>query len=113
MRCALAGAFAPLGAQTAAKRPMDIEDVIAYRGMGAAQLSNDGQWMAYRMSPTQGDSEVIVRATTGFSLNAVQLYNNDRFYIEWITTGLKSFNGLDCFFIHHLHTRRYDPMSNH
>jgi len=48
---------------SAAKRAMDIEDVIAYRGMGATVLSNDGKWFAYRMSPTEGDSELIVRAT--------------------------------------------------
>ena len=57
--------FVPVKAQSTAKRAMDIEDVIAYRGMGAASVSNDGKWIAYRMSPTQGDSEVIVRATTG------------------------------------------------
>lgn len=45
------------------KRPLDIEDVIAYRSMGVATLSPNGQWLAYRMSPTQGDSEVIVKNT--------------------------------------------------
>lgn len=47
----------------AAKRPLDIEDVIAFRGLGATVLSPNGQWLAYRMSPTQGDSEVIVKNT--------------------------------------------------
>ncbi len=46
------------------KRPLDIEDVIAFRGLGATALSPNGQWLAYRMSPTQGDSEVILRNTT-------------------------------------------------
>ncbi|TAK19342.1 MAG: S9 family peptidase [Acidobacteria bacterium] len=46
------------------KRPLDIEDVIAYRGLGQTLLSGDGQWLAYRMSPTQGDSEVIIRSTS-------------------------------------------------
>jgi dipeptidyl aminopeptidase/acylaminoacyl peptidase len=53
-----------LDAQSA-KRAMDIEDVIAYRGMGASVLSDNGQWVAYRMAPTEGDAEVIVRGTTG------------------------------------------------
>lgn len=48
----------------AAKRPMDIEDVIAFRAMGVSQLSSDGQWLAYSMRPTQGDSEVIVKSTS-------------------------------------------------
>lgn len=57
--------FASLKAQStaAAKRPMDIEDVIAFRNMGATTLSNDGQWMVYSMRPTQGDTELIVRNT--------------------------------------------------
>ncbi len=57
--------FVPVEAQStaAAKRPMDIEDVIAFRNMGTTTLSNDGQWLAYSMRPTQGDSEVIVRST--------------------------------------------------
>jgi dipeptidyl aminopeptidase/acylaminoacyl peptidase len=53
-----------LGAQSAPKHPMDVEDVIAYRGMGATTLSPDGAWLAYRMSPTQGDADVILRNTT-------------------------------------------------
>lgn len=58
--------FVPVTAQstTGAKRPMDIEDVIAFRNMGTTTLSNDGQWLAYSMRPTQGDSEVIVRSTS-------------------------------------------------
>ena len=56
--------FVPVKAQsTAAKRPMDIEDVIAFRNMGTTTLSNDGQWMVYSMRPTQGDTELIVRST--------------------------------------------------
>lgn len=51
-------------ANGAAKRAMDIEDVIAYRGLGVSVLSPNGEWLAYRMSPTQGDSEVILRQTT-------------------------------------------------
>ena len=51
--------FAQSGAGV--KRPLDIEDVIAFRALGATALSPNGQWLAYRMSPTQGDSEVILK----------------------------------------------------
>jgi hypothetical protein len=63
---ALAAPLTHLFAQSVAgaKRPLDIEDVIAFRALGVAQLSPNGQWLAYRMSPTQGDSEVIVKNTT-------------------------------------------------
>lgn len=69
VRVLLAVAFVlplvPLAARQAdaTKRPMDIEDVIAYRALGATMLSPDGQWLAYRMSPTQGDSDVTLRST--------------------------------------------------
>ncbi len=46
------------------KRAMDIEDVIAFRNMGATSLSPDGQWLAYSMRPTQGDTDVFVRSTS-------------------------------------------------
>jgi dipeptidyl aminopeptidase/acylaminoacyl peptidase len=58
-------AFVPTGAQTPAKRALDLEDILAFRALGPTTLSANGQWVAYRLSPLQGDSEVIVRATTG------------------------------------------------
>src|SRR5215510_14960475 len=57
-------AFAPLGAQNAPKRAMDLEDILAFRAIGTSALSKNGQWFAYRMSPLQGDSEVILRSTS-------------------------------------------------
>jgi dipeptidyl aminopeptidase/acylaminoacyl peptidase len=50
-------------APPAAPRPMELADVIAWRNIGAAAFSNDGKWIAYRLSPTEGDSEVFVKAT--------------------------------------------------
>ena len=59
--------FSPLNAQApagASKRVMDIEDVIAFRNMGATTLSPDGQWLGYTMRPTQGDTEAFVKSTS-------------------------------------------------
>jgi dipeptidyl aminopeptidase/acylaminoacyl peptidase len=56
-------AFAPLSAQNAAKRAIDLEDILAFRAMNASTLSPNGQWLAYRLAPLQGDAEVIVKAT--------------------------------------------------
>ena len=39
--------------------------MIAWRTIGPAMLSADGRWLAYRYSPARGDSEVVIRATTG------------------------------------------------
>jgi dipeptidyl aminopeptidase/acylaminoacyl peptidase len=57
-------AFAPVGAEIAAKRPLDLEDILAYKAMSQTVLAPSGQWFAYRMAPAQGDSDVIVRNTS-------------------------------------------------
>ncbi|HUF48561.1 MAG TPA: hypothetical protein VMM93_12160, partial [Vicinamibacterales bacterium] len=57
-------AFAPVGAQSG-KRPLGLEDILAFRALGQTALSPDGAWFAYRMAPLQGDSEVIVKSTSG------------------------------------------------
>ncbi|HKV98531.1 MAG TPA: hypothetical protein VJN96_01845, partial [Vicinamibacterales bacterium] len=65
-------AFAPIAAQNtptpqtapaATKHAMDLEDILAFRAPNATSLSPNGQWVAYRMSPLEGDSEVIVKGT--------------------------------------------------
>lgn len=57
--------FVPVTAQNPVKRPMGLDDILAFRNVGITTLSQDGQWLAYRLSPIEGDSEVIVRGTTG------------------------------------------------
>jgi dipeptidyl aminopeptidase/acylaminoacyl peptidase len=54
----------PVGAQSPVRRAMDLDDVLAFRAMGTTALAKNGQWFAYRMSPLQGDSEVIIRSTS-------------------------------------------------
>src|SRR5258708_24493240 len=62
---ALAALMAPLfgppaSMQPASKHPIGIEDVGAWKSLGAAVLSNDGQWFGYRLAPQEGDAEVVV-----------------------------------------------------
>jgi hypothetical protein len=57
-------AFAPVGAQNG-KRPMALEDILSFRALSTSALSPDGAWLAYRMAPLQGDSEVVLRSTSG------------------------------------------------
>jgi dipeptidyl aminopeptidase/acylaminoacyl peptidase len=57
-------AFAPLGAQNAAKKPIELQDILSIRAIGATALSANGQWYSYRLAPLQGDSDVIVKSTT-------------------------------------------------
>ncbi len=56
-------AFAPLGAQDA-KHPIELEDILSFRALSQSSLSPDGAWLAYRLAPLQGDSEVVVRSTS-------------------------------------------------
>jgi dipeptidyl aminopeptidase/acylaminoacyl peptidase len=58
-------AFAPTGAQSAARRAMDLEDILAFRAIGARTLSKDGRWLSYRLAPLQGDADVLLRQTSG------------------------------------------------
>lgn len=46
------------------KRPLELADVLAWKRINSARLSNDGAWFAYRLTPGEGDSEVVVRSTT-------------------------------------------------
>jgi hypothetical protein len=56
-------AFAPRGAQNAAKKPIELQDILSIRAIGATSLSTNGQWYSYRLAPLQGDSDVIVKST--------------------------------------------------
>jgi hypothetical protein len=58
-------ALIPLGAQNVAKRPLALDDILSFRAMGAASLSANGQWFSYRLSPLRGDSDVVIRSTSG------------------------------------------------
>jgi dipeptidyl aminopeptidase/acylaminoacyl peptidase len=60
-------AFAPLGAQNAPKKPLQLQDILSFRAIGITSLSSNGQWYSYRLAPLQGDSEVVIKSTSGTS----------------------------------------------
>ena len=56
----------PLLAQSVAqKKALTQADWDRWRSIQNAQLSNDGKWAAYTLSPQVGDGEFVVRATSG------------------------------------------------
>ncbi|MFB3852339.1 MAG: prolyl oligopeptidase family serine peptidase [Vicinamibacterales bacterium] len=55
----------PKALRAAEPRAMELSDILAWKSIGATALSNDGQWFAYRVSPLDGDSEVMIRQTRG------------------------------------------------
>ena len=48
--------------QQAPKRPIEVADVVAWKGLGSTVLSSDGQWFGYRLAPQEGDAEVVIKA---------------------------------------------------
>jgi hypothetical protein len=65
----LALAFSPawssgqIPAPSESPRPIGLQDILAWKRIGGATLSPDGGWLAYRLSPTEGNSELVVRST--------------------------------------------------
>ena len=51
--------------QQAPQRPIEVEDVIAWKSVGATVLSNDGQWFGYRLAPQEGDAEIVLKPVRG------------------------------------------------
>ncbi len=47
-----------------APRPVTVPDVMEWTRIMGATLSKDGAWFAYRLSPTEGNSELVVRSTS-------------------------------------------------
>lgn len=50
------------------KQPVPLEeinDILAWKSIRSPVLSNDGKWFAYRIAPTEGDGEVIIKELTG------------------------------------------------
>jgi dipeptidyl aminopeptidase/acylaminoacyl peptidase len=52
-------------AAATAKRPIELEDIIAWKTIGASAVSNDGQWFAYRVAPGEGDAQVVIKRVRG------------------------------------------------
>jgi dipeptidyl aminopeptidase/acylaminoacyl peptidase len=47
------------------RRPIEIEDVIAWKAIGSPVLSADGQWFGYRLAPQEGDAEIVLKRVRG------------------------------------------------
>ncbi len=60
-----AAAAVPSTSQAAAPRPLGLQDILAWRSIGAAELSPNGTWFLYRLSPLEGESEIVLRQVAG------------------------------------------------
>ena len=41
------------------QRPIELADIMAWKGISATALSDNGEWFGYRIGPAEGDSEVV------------------------------------------------------
>ncbi|HEY0780624.1 MAG TPA: prolyl oligopeptidase family serine peptidase, partial [Gemmatirosa sp.] len=48
-------------ASSAPRRDFTHADLVAWKTVRNAQLSNDGRWFAYQLAPNEGDGEVVLR----------------------------------------------------
>jgi dipeptidyl aminopeptidase/acylaminoacyl peptidase len=55
----------PASMQQAAKRSLEIADVVAWKALGTPVLSSDGHWFGYRLAPQEGDAEVVFKQVRG------------------------------------------------
>ncbi|MBI4472144.1 MAG: S9 family peptidase, partial [Acidobacteria bacterium] len=46
-------------------RPIELEDIMAWKGINATSLSENGEWFGYRLAPVEGESEIVLRQTKG------------------------------------------------
>ena len=51
--------------ESTVQRPVGLTDTLEWKRINSATVSQDGRWFAYRISPNEGDSEIIVRMTGG------------------------------------------------
>ncbi len=52
---------APAAQPAKAPRPIELADSLAWKRIASPTVSNDGQWFAHKLTPNEGDSEVILR----------------------------------------------------
>ncbi|HUT07598.1 MAG TPA: S9 family peptidase, partial [Candidatus Latescibacteria bacterium] len=52
-------------AAPAGPRPLALQDILSWKSIGSAELSPDGNWLMYKLSPLEGESEMVIRQTKG------------------------------------------------
>lgn len=48
-----------------ALRPIEIRDILAWKSISFALVSDDGRWFVYVLAPNEGDSELVVKEIDG------------------------------------------------
>jgi len=56
-----AGLFVPARADETTPRAIQLPDILAWKRIQTPVISADGQWFAYKLTPGEGDSEILIR----------------------------------------------------
>lgn len=52
-------------AKPSSPRPIEIKDILAWESISSAQISPDGRWFAYSLTPNEGNSELVIKEVDG------------------------------------------------
>ena len=52
---------AALASADTAQKPIQLNDILAWKRIASQSISPDGIWFAYRVSPAEGNGEVVIR----------------------------------------------------
>ncbi len=58
---AILASAAALAPADTTQRPIQLNDILAWKRIQSQSVSPDGNWFAYRISPAEGNSEVVIR----------------------------------------------------
>ena len=62
---ALAGMLVLASATFAQKKPLDASAYDSWKSVSGSQLTDDGKWLSYRITPQEGDSVAEIKSTDG------------------------------------------------
>lgn len=46
-------------------RPIELPDILSWKNISFAEITPDGNWLVYQLSPHEGDSEIVIRQVKG------------------------------------------------
>jgi len=52
-------------AEQKSPRPIEIKDILAWKSISLARVSDDGRWFVYVLTPNEGDSELLIKEIDG------------------------------------------------
>lgn len=52
-------------AKSPVPRPLEINDILAWKNISSAQISSDGKWFVHSLTPNEGDSELVIKEIDG------------------------------------------------